>query len=164
MFPGENDYKQYIKANGGHCNASTGETRTTYFFAIQAPFLQGAIERFSGFFHSPLFSPTCTAREINAVDSENSKNQQMDGRRIHQVWKSLVDPAHPWNKFGCGNKNTLSRGAEDWEAGQEDGGPGGRETRRRIVDWYQAQYCATRMKLVIVGKGLSAYCYAIDIH
>lgn len=35
----------------------------------------------------------------------------------------------------------------------DDGGPAGRETRRRLVEWWEGQYCASRMKLVVLGKG-----------
>jgi insulysin len=61
--------------HGGACNASTGSSTTTYHFQVQPPYLLGAIARFSEFFHSPLFDAGCVRREVNAVDSENSKNQ-----------------------------------------------------------------------------------------
>lgn len=34
-----------------------------------------------------------------------------------------------------------------------DGGAIGRETRRRLVEWWSKEYCASRMRLAIVGKG-----------
>jgi insulysin len=34
-----------------------------------------------------------------------------------------------------------------------DGGSVGRETRRRLVEWWSKEYCASRMRLSIVGKG-----------
>ena len=34
-----------------------------------------------------------------------------------------------------------------------DGGVIGRETRRRLVEWWSKEYCASRMRLCIVGKG-----------
>lgn len=34
-----------------------------------------------------------------------------------------------------------------------DGGTVGRETRRRLVEWWSKEYCASRMRLSIVGKG-----------
>lgn len=36
-----------------------------------------------------------------------------------------------------------------------DGGAVGRETRRRLVEWWSKEYCASRMRLSIVGKGKS---------
>jgi insulysin len=72
----------------------------------------------------------------------------MDSRRLGQLRKSLSDKDHPWNKFGCGNKSTLLR--------QDDGRNGNeKETRRRVVDWWENHYCASRMKVVIVGAGMS---------
>jgi insulysin len=50
---------------------------TCYYFTVGPPALAGALERFAGFFHSPLFAPSCTARELLAVDSEHKKNQQV---------------------------------------------------------------------------------------
>ncbi|KAG8812523.1 Insulinase (Peptidase M16), partial [Serendipita sp. 399] len=140
-FPVENEYKNYIKKHGGTTNASTSSKTTTYHFKVQAPFLEGAIQRFAAFFHSPLFSPSCVIREVNAVDSENSKNQQMDSRRLYQLRKSLSDAHHPWSKFGCGNKDTLLKGDPQ----------DGNESRRRVMDWWQNHYCASRMKAAIVG-------------
>ncbi len=35
----------------------------------------------------------------------------------------------------------------------DDGGPIGRETRRRLVEWWNKEYCASRMRLCIIGKG-----------
>ncbi|KAG8907980.1 Insulinase (Peptidase M16) [Tulasnella sp. 403] len=35
---------------------------------------------------------------------------------------------------------------------EDDGGVAGRETRRRLVEWWEKHYCASRMKLVILGR------------
>lgn len=34
-----------------------------------------------------------------------------------------------------------------------DGGAVGRETRRRLVEWWNKEYCAGRMSLCVIGKG-----------
>ena len=34
-----------------------------------------------------------------------------------------------------------------------DGGSVGRETRRRLVEWWTKEYCANRMRLCVIGKG-----------
>ena len=156
--------------------------------------LAGALERFSGFFHSPLFAPSVTIRELNAVDSEHKKNRQNDTWRIHQLNKHLTKPGHVWSKFGSGNKTSLtsaarkltedgskkrdtngsSAGLQDTSKqhpsplpstsssisstpsvdSSDDGGPIGRETRRRLVEWWGTEYCAGRMRLCVVGKGV----------
>jgi insulysin len=42
----------------------------------QQEHLPGALDRFAQFFITPLFTESATNREMNAVDSENAKNQQ----------------------------------------------------------------------------------------
>lgn len=36
---------------------------------------------------------------------------------------------------------------------EEDGGPIGREIRRRLVEWWSKEYSANRMRLCVIGKG-----------
>jgi len=70
-FPDEADYKKYLSANGGSSNAATGSDYTYYWFDVRAGKLQGALDRFSGFFTSPLFDESSTRREMEAIDSEH---------------------------------------------------------------------------------------------
>ncbi|KAJ1309144.1 hypothetical protein OPQ81_004817 [Rhizoctonia solani] len=178
QFPKENAYSEFITSNGGRTNAFTSAHNTNYYFNIASKSLSGALTRFAGFFHSPLFSDSCTSRELNAVDSENKKNRQNDIWRIHQLNKLLSKPGHPWTKFGTGNRESLTTasrkrahqeilppGTSDSlaisqtpsttpsEMGNEtgDGGAAGRETRRRLVEWWETHYSAERMKLVVLG-------------
>jgi insulysin len=211
-FPKENEYSevrpcdilrttltisQFLSRNNGSSNAFTSTTNTNYYFNVATSTLPGALERFSGFFHSPLFAPSATVRELNAVDSEHKKNHQNDIWRIYQVNKHLVKPGHPWGKFGSGNKRSLTDAARNLigdnikkkglngTASKEptpvpsslsspstislssasnleladDGGPIGRETRRRLVEWWSKEYCAARMRLCVIGKGALQYLY-----
>ena len=208
-YPGENEYRevggtlyivvifnpcslQYLSKNNGMSNAFTSTTNTNYYFNVATPALRGALERFSAFFHCPLFSPSCTSREINAVDSEHQKNQQSDIWRVFQLNKHLSKKGHVWSKFGSGSRYSLLRAARrlkqqglldpttdanngtftpassripsptpsspcstvsaEGEA-DPDGGPVGRETRRRLLEWWTQEYCASRMRLCIIGKG-----------
>ena len=34
-----------------------------------------------------------------------------------------------------------------------DGGAVGREIRRRLVEWWSKEYCASRMRLCVIGNG-----------
>ncbi|KDN37075.1 hypothetical protein RSAG8_10428, partial [Rhizoctonia solani AG-8 WAC10335] len=179
QFPKENAYSEFIASNGGSTNAFTSAHNTNYYFNVGSKNLSGALTRFAGFFHSPLFSESCTSRELNAVDSENKKNRQNDVWRIHQLYKSLSKPGHPWAKFGTGNRESLTAAsrkkahpellppdASDSSTrsqapspspsemdgnGAGDGGAAGRETRRRLVEWWETHYSAERMKLVVLG-------------
>lgn len=47
---------------------------------------------------------------------------------------------------------TPSNGSQSGES-EADGGVVGRETRRRLVEWWSNQYCANRMRLCVIGKG-----------
>jgi insulysin len=40
---------------------------------------------------------------------------------------------------------------------EADGGAVGRETRRRLVEWWSKEYCASRMRLCVVGKGAANF-------
>lgn len=103
------------------------------------------------------------AREINAVDSENKRNLQDDSRRVYQVERSISAPGHPWLAFSTGNIDSLTSAArkkaidENWDSdtisSDGDGGPVGRETRRRLIEWVEQKYCSGRMTLAILGWG-----------
>lgn len=201
QYPKENEYSEYLSKNNGSSNAYTASSNTNYYFNVAPSALPGAISRFSGFFHSPLFAPSCTVRELNAVDSEHKKNHQNDVWRIFQLNKHLTKEGHVWNKFGSGNKETLTRVGREAKAveaaerkrvaaestvngngngfltpnasaapsripspapsvnsaisevGEADGGLVGRETRRRLIEWWSKEYCASRMRLCVIGKG-----------
>lgn len=107
-----------------------------------------------------MFYTNLTSREIHAVDSENKRNLQNDIRRIIQLGKSLSIPGHPWSKFGTGNYASLTEAARK-KTGNEPSdqvtsggeGPIERETRRRLVEWWEKEYCAGRMTLAVVGQG-----------
>ncbi|TFK91904.1 LuxS/MPP-like metallohydrolase [Polyporus arcularius HHB13444] len=148
-YPEEEDFESFISAHGGGRNAATGPMITYYWFSINSS-LEGGLSRLAAFFHSPLFTESLTAREINAVDSEFKRNLQNDVRRIMQLTKeqSIID--HPWRKFGTGNYVSLSafgrKGEDDDEATVM------RETRRRLEEWWREQYCGSRMGLAVIGK------------
>lgn len=94
-YPKENDYYSYLSEHSGkgvyksfwsqrltwfairytgYANAFTGTENTNYFFEVGHQWLEGALDRFSRFFIDPLFSESCTERELRAVDSGKSGN------------------------------------------------------------------------------------------
>lgn len=54
--PSENAYQQYLSSHNGHSNAWTAMTSTNYYFDVSPDALEGALDRFSGFFSEPLFN------------------------------------------------------------------------------------------------------------
>ena len=76
-YPTENAYSSYLNAHGGHSNAYTDQEDTVYYFDVLNQGFDEALNMFSSFFTCPLFTESATARETNAVDSENQKNLQV---------------------------------------------------------------------------------------
>jgi len=55
--------------------------------------------------------------------------------------------------------------ASDSSELEEDGGSVGRETRRRLVEWWTKEYCASRMRLCVIGKGTyPCFCHSSCSH
>lgn len=76
-YPVENAYSAYLNSHGGFSNAYTSQENTVYYFDVQNDHIEGALDMFASFFTCPLLSDSSTTREINAVDSENTKNLQV---------------------------------------------------------------------------------------
>jgi len=107
-YPEEGDYNEYMSAHGGTENAATGSETTYFFFTVNPSGFEGALDRFSQFFISPLFTESGTERELNAIESEHRKNIVSDGRRAGAVLKSICNQSHPFSKFATGNRETLT--------------------------------------------------------
>ncbi|KAI0812746.1 LuxS/MPP-like metallohydrolase [Irpex lacteus] len=159
-YPDESDYLSYIYNNGGVQNAGTSAAWQRYWFAINPLMLSGGLQRQAASIHLPLFTADCTAREMNAVDSENKRNLQNDARRVQQLAKSLSRFGHPWTKFGTGNLKSLTEAAKKKLTGEgkpaesedRDGGPVGRAVRHTLLKWWEDNYCAGRMALCVLGN------------
>jgi len=152
-YPGENEYKRYLSSHGGQSNASTSMHFTTYKFDILADHAEPAVDRFANFFVGPLFSPSGTAREVNAVDSENSKNLTTDGRRRLQILKAMADPNHHYSKFSTGNATTLpaanSNSDEPTTTTTTDNDSN--HVREALLAFHRRHYRPDNMGIVIVG-------------
>jgi secreted Zn-dependent insulinase-like peptidase len=55
-YPGENEYSEFIKNNGGSNNAYTSLTNTNYHFDVSNQAFNETLDRFAQFFISPLLS------------------------------------------------------------------------------------------------------------
>jgi len=66
-------FDQFLSQHGGNSNAYTTHDETNYHFEVSHEYLEGALDRFAQFFIAPLFNPSSTEKEINAVDSGMSK-------------------------------------------------------------------------------------------
>ncbi|GAA5829536.1 hypothetical protein JCM11251_000196 [Rhodosporidiobolus azoricus] len=141
-YPAENDYTEFLTQHSGSSNAYTDMDQTMYHFDVAPEYLSPALDRFAQFFISPLFDPSCTEREANAVHSENSKNLQSDMWRLFQLDKSTSSRDHAFWRFGTGNRVTL------WDRPRERG----EDVRARLIEWCEKHYSANVCKLTVVGK------------
>ena len=158
--PEEGDYKRYLRTHGGTCNASTSGAMTNYYFSVVSEYFEGAIDRFLHFFLTPLFTADATSRELNAVDSEYSKNCLSDSRREFYLMKHLANHNHCFSNFGSGNLETLLHTPAKMNI----------DTRQRLLEFYDNNYSSDIMALVmrsdlpldtlesVVTKGFSRVC------
>ncbi|WP_323744715.1 insulinase family protein [Pseudoalteromonas sp. PPB1] len=136
-FPVRGEFSQFVSHAGGQSNAWTGTEHSCYFFDCRAALFAEALQRFSEFFYAPLFSEEALQDERNAIDSEFNLKVKDDNRRIIQVHKETVNPAHPFAKFSVGNHNTLAD-----HSGQ---------FKQEIEAFFAAHYQAQWMTLVLAG-------------
>lgn len=141
-FPDENEYSKFLSAHGGSFNAFTSSDHTNYYFDVAPDHITGALDRFSQFFLSPLFTESATEREVNAVNSEHEKNIPNDTWRLNQVEKAMADQQHAFAKFGTGNKVTL-----DTRPKEE-----GVSVREELLAFHSKWYSSNIMGLAVLGR------------
>ncbi|XXG56483.1 hypothetical protein AAC387_Pa03g3878 [Persea americana] len=141
-YPLEDSYSKYIAEHGGMTNAFTSSEHTNFFFDVNNGCFEEALDRFAQFFIKPLMSPDATLREIKAVDSENQKNILSDAWRMSQLQKHLCAKGHPYHKFSTGSWDTLEVGPK----------AKGLDTRDELIKFYEKNYSANLMHLVVYGK------------
>ena len=135
-YPSENEYENYLSKNGGNSNAYTDLDKTIFYFNVDNDAFEGAIDRFAQFFISPKFNEGSVEREINAVNSEFSKNKNNDAWRMYQLFKSELAKDSPFNKFSTGNKETLNHP----------------DIRERLLKMYNKYYSSEIMYLIMYSK------------
>jgi insulysin len=132
-------------------------SQTVYKFDILADHAEKAIDIFSNFFISPLFSISGTSREINAVDSENSKNMSNDARRRLQILKALANPNHHYSKFSTGNAKTLDISSDNNDNTDDDGDCKIENeckdsfVREAMIAFHKRHYRPDNLTVVIIG-------------
>ena len=135
-YPQEDLYHKYIQSHGGVDNAYTDSELTNYHFKIKSEYFDTALEMFSRFFIDPLLKADAVDREINAVNAEHEKNILNDELRINRILEVVANKKHPFHHFSTGTIETLKRD----------------DIREKLVDFYQKNYSANLMKLVVLDK------------
>ncbi len=135
-YPAEDEYQSFLAKHGGMSNAFTADNHTCYFFNVAPEYLEGALDRFGQFFISPLFTQSATERELNAVNSEHSKNVQEDMWRQYQLMRTTCfHKGHPAHHFSTGNKETL-----------------GSVPREALLNFHKSWYSANVSRVAVLGK------------
>ena len=134
-YPAESDFDHMVSQYGGVTNAFTTQTSTSFIFEIPHKGFEEALDRFSQFFQKPLFNPSGVERELEAINQEFSKNTQNDGIKWYYTIKALSDPSNPFQHFGMGNKQTLTKVSQE-----------------RLKEWYLNHYSADKMQLVVYSN------------
>lgn len=141
-YPCENEYNKYLSEHGGSSNAYTAADHTNYYFDVAPDAFSGALDRFSQFFVTPLFTESAVEREVNAVNSEHEKNIQNDYWRLAQLEKATADLEHDFSKFGTGNKETLETIPKEK----------GIVVRDALLQFHAKWYSSNIMALALLGK------------
>jgi len=133
-YPNETDWWNFINKNGGHSNAFTSHDHTCYYYTVHHESLIESLDMFGDFFINPLLKKDSIHREIEAVNSEHSKNMLSDEWRIHEIKKKAFDKKNTIKNFGTGCKKTLKIPNID----------------KIVKDFFNDNYSANIMTLLIV--------------
>jgi protease-3 len=106
-FPEVDAYMNFMSENGGSRNAYTWLDITNYMFEIKNSAYEGALDRFSHFFKTPLLDPEYIEKEKNAVNAEWSMRREMDYFGMFKLGRSFLGD-HPANRFLIGNLESLA--------------------------------------------------------
>ena len=138
-YPDPGEYGRFLAEHGGSGNATTSFAHTSYFFDIDAAYLEGALDRFAQFFISPRFDREYVERERQVVHSEYVSRRRSDRLRGFAAWRQTLDPRHPLSRFLIGSAQTLADRP-------------GADIRDELIDFYERSYSSHLMKLVVVGR------------
>jgi len=137
-YPDAGEYQHFINHHGGSHNAWTGTEHSSFFFDIDTDYFEQALDRFSDMFRAPLFHADYIEKERQAIEAEFSLKLKDDSRRIYQVHKETVNPAHPFAKFSVGNLLTLCDTPEQ-------------SLQQAVQEFFKDQYGTRRMTLCLVS-------------
>ncbi len=137
-YPEAESYQRFISQHGGYHNAWTGTEFSNYYFSIDSPYFQAALDRFLHFFYEPLIADHWVEKELQAIEAEFHLKRQDELRRLYQVHKATSNSKHPFSKFSVGNLNTLMHQPDKSLAVQ-------------LREFFNRWYSAPRMTLVLMG-------------
>lgn len=135
-YPEENEYHNFITKHGGYSNAYTTGDHTCYYFSIQPKYLKDGLDIFAQFFIDPLLTKDSIKREMNAVNSEHTKNILKDNWRYRMMVAECCNKKNPYSRFSTGNLETLDID----------------NIYDKVKEFYETKYSSLNMNLVVSGN------------
>ncbi|KAI0748561.1 Metalloenzyme, LuxS/M16 peptidase-like protein [Daedaleopsis nitida] len=166
QFPKENEYSEYLSKNNGGSNAYTGTSNTNYYFNVHTSALHGALQQHKKNHQSDVWRIFQLNKHLSVdghpwrkFGSGNKESLSKIGRELkakgslsgNGVMKSADGSLAPTPSDSRAPSPAPSVSSMNSEL-EGDGGVVGRETRRRLVEWWSQEYCAGRMRLCVIGK------------
>ncbi|KAJ2611386.1 metalloprotease [Coemansia sp. RSA 1365] len=137
-YPRHSSFEDFLQNHSGSSEVSTSTYKTCYYFDIYSDFLDGALDRMSGFFMNPIISPEVIDCAVDAVNSEDEWQLTNENARIDGFKAFFSNPNHPHLQFATGNSTTLNRFNPE-------------ELSKKVVEFYNHYYSADIMKLVLIA-------------
>ena len=132
--PGHTDFSDFVEKHGGNNSAYTSLTNTNYYFHTESSKFYQALEHFSEFFHSPLFSKEIIDKEIEVIDHEYELKMRSAYWKTHYVMQDKVCKEHPLHVFTVGNRKALLN-----------------ISPKNLKAFFDRNYTASKMTLIIVA-------------
>ncbi|CEL92678.1 unnamed protein product [Vitrella brassicaformis CCMP3155] len=104
-YPKPSEDDEFLTRAGGQGNAFTDKERTVFFAQLEATAFPEGLQRFAGFFASPLLDAREAHSEVQAVDSEHKKNMPSVDAQVEYLLMSLA--SGPLGHFATGSVDTL---------------------------------------------------------
>mmetsp|Transcript_32724 Transcript_32724/g.74806 ORF Transcript_32724/g.74806 Transcript_32724/m.74806 type:complete len:1203 (+) Transcript_32724:2-3610(+) len=141
-YPVANSFNDFMNRHAAWHNAYTDTEITNYFLQLAQEGVEEGLDRLANFFKSPLFDEKYVQSEVNAVDSEHSKNIDNPTWFTLDAMSALANPASPVSRFSTGNRKTLL----------EEPQAKGIDTVESLRTYFNTEYCSPRMKVVTIGS------------
>lgn len=135
-YPDPNAYSSKVAEYSGDTNAYTDMDHTCYYFSSSSDGFAEILDIWAQFFINPIFLKSSVKKEMNAVDSEHSKNLNNDIWREIQLVRNISNPSNKYNGFATGNLATLNRP----------------DIVKKVREFYSKYYLANNMYLVLCSS------------
>lgn len=139
-FPERGGFMSFMSERSGafNFNGYTAPDQTSFMFQIPFESFDEALSRFSDFLTAPLLSSADVEKERIIVDHEFTARAGNQRHQETSVFKTVLDPSHPYARSFVGNAATLGESEPE-------------VLRDALKDLFEEAYTARNMTLVVLG-------------